>query len=59
MERTKSGGYGLPADMVPPPSTVTLLGKEVSAPRDADAYLRCLYGDYAETRYTFMDADGN
>ena len=56
LERTESGSYGLPADVVLPPSTVTLLGKQVSAPRDANAYLRCLYGDYTETRYAYMDA---
>jgi hypothetical protein len=55
LELTESGGYGLPADVVLPPSTVTLLGKEVSAPRDTDAYLRRLYGDYGETRYTYMN----
>ena len=56
LERTESGAYGLPTDVVLPPATVTLLGKQVSAPRDADAYLRYLYGDYAETRYSYMDA---
>jgi hypothetical protein len=56
LERTESGGYSLPRDVVLPPSTVTFLGKEVSAPRDADAYLRHIYGDYAKTRYTYMDA---
>ena len=56
MERTESGGYGLPADVVLPPSRVTLLGKEVSAPRDVDGYLRCLYGDHTETHYSYMDA---
>jgi hypothetical protein len=56
LERTESGGYGLPMNVVLPPSTITFLGKEVFAPRDADAYLRCLYGDYTETRYLYMDA---
>ncbi|MDP6787818.1 MAG: LicD family protein [Rhodospirillales bacterium] len=56
LERTESGAYGLPENLVLPPATDTFLGKEISVPRDADAYLRRLYGDYGEIRYSYMDA---
>ncbi|MEC4679810.1 MAG: hypothetical protein VST67_03820, partial [Nitrospirota bacterium] len=36
-------------------SIIELLGKMVSCPRDSDAYLRTLYGNYTEVDYTYVD----
>ena len=36
-------------------SIIELLGKMVSCPRDSDAYLRTLYGNYTEIDYTYVD----
>ncbi len=55
MPQTESGGYGVPVEMIMPPSEIELLGKMVSCPRDSEAYLRTLYGNYTEVDYTYVD----
>ncbi len=55
MPQTESSGYGVPVEMIMPTSEIELLGKMVSCPRDSDAYLRTLYGNYTEVDYTYVD----
>jgi len=55
MPQTESGGYGVPVDMIMPTSEIELFGKMVSCPRDSDAYLRAMYGNYTEVEYTYVD----
>jgi len=55
MPQTERGGYGVPVEMIMPTSEIELLGKMVSCPRDSDAYLRTLYGNYTEVEYTYVD----
>ncbi len=55
MPQTESGRYGVPVEMIMPTSEIELLGKMVSCPRDSDAYLRTLYGNYTEVDYTYVD----
>jgi phosphorylcholine metabolism protein LicD len=56
MPQTESGRYyGVPVEMIMPTSKIKLLGKMVSCPRDSDAYLRTLYGNYTEVEYTYVD----
>ncbi len=55
MPQAESGRYGVPVEMIMPTSQIELLGKMVSCPRDSDAYLRTLYGNYTEVEYTYVD----
>ncbi len=55
MPKTERGRYGVPMDMIMPTSETELLGKMVSCPRNSDAYLRTLYGNYTEVEYTYVD----
>jgi len=55
MPQTENGRYGVPIEMIMPTSEIELLGKMVSCPRDSDAYLRTLYGNYTEVDYTYVD----
>jgi hypothetical protein len=40
---------------VVPTSTIAFEGVEVSCPKDPDAYLRILYGDFEKVEYTYVD----
>ena len=55
MAQTENGGYGVPVEMMLPTSEIELFGKMVSCPRDSDAYLRTIYGNYTEVDYTYID----
>ncbi len=55
MPQTESGRYGVPVEMMIPTSERELMGKMVSCPRDSDAYLQTVYGNYMEVDYTFVD----
>ena len=55
MPQTESGRYGVPVEMIMPMNEIELLGKMVSCPRDSDAYLQILYGNYTEVDYTYVD----
>jgi len=55
MSQTENGRYGVPVEMILPTSEIELLGKMVSCPRDSDAYLRTVYGNYTEVDYTYVD----
>ena len=55
MAQTENGGYGVPVEMMVPTSEIELFGKMVSCPRDSDAYLRTIYGNYNEVDYTYID----
>ncbi len=55
MPQTESGRYGVPVEMIMPTCEIELLGKMVSCPRDSEAYLRTLYGNYTEVEYTYVD----
>ncbi len=55
MPQTESGRYGVPVEMIMPTGEIELLGKMVSCPRDSDAYLRTVYGNYTEVEYTYVD----
>ncbi len=57
MSQTESGRYGVPVEMIMPTREIELLGKMVSCPRDSDAYLRTLYGNYTEVDYTYVDKE--
>ena len=39
----------------PNTGTIELQGKMVSCPRDSDAYLQTVYGNYMEVDYTYVD----
>ncbi len=56
MPATESGGFGVPRDIVLPTSTLPFLGRDVACPKQAEAYLRLLYGDFEEVEYTYVDA---
>ncbi len=56
MPATESGGYGVPRKSVLPTSTINFLGSNFACPRNSDAYLRALYGDFEEVKYTYFDA---
>lgn len=55
MPQTENGFYGVPVEMMMPTGEIELMGKMVSCPRDSDAYLRTLYGNYTEVDYTYID----
>jgi len=55
MPQTESGRYGVPVEIMIPTSEIELMGKMVSCPRDSDAYLRTVYGNYMEVDYTYVD----
>ncbi len=56
MQATENGAYGIARDIVLPAATINFLGGSFACPRDPDAYLRVLYGDYGEVEYTYLDA---
>ncbi|GBE42636.1 licD family protein [bacterium BMS3Bbin10] len=56
MPATESGGYGVPREIVLPTSTVRFLGGDFACPNRPEAYLQLLYGDFAKTEYTYIDA---
>jgi hypothetical protein len=56
MPATESGGYGVSQESVLPTSTINFLGGNFACPRNSDAYLRALYGDFEEVKYTYVDA---
>jgi hypothetical protein len=53
--QTESGRFGVPVGMMLPTSEIELMGKMVSCPRDSDAYLQTVYGNYMEVDYTYVD----
>lgn len=55
MPQTESGHYGVPLEMIIPTGTIELEGKKISCPRDSDAFLRAMYGDYNKVEYTYVD----
>ncbi len=55
MPQVESGRYGVPEGMIMPTSKIELMGKMVSCPRDSDAYLQTVYGNYMEVDYTYVD----
>ncbi len=52
---TETGGYGLPREIVLPTSTILYLGADIACPNRPEAYLRILFGDFKEIKYTYMD----
>ncbi len=56
MQATESGGYGVSRECVLPTSTIDFLGGNFACPRNSGAYLRTLYGDFEEVKYTYFDA---
>jgi phosphorylcholine metabolism protein LicD len=55
MPQVESGRYGVPVEMIMSTSEIELMGKMVSCPRDSDAYLQTLYGNYMEVDYTYVN----
>ena len=56
MRATENGGFGVPAGLVLPTSTVPFLGSDIASPNQPDTYLRALYGDFETVEYTYVDA---
>ena len=56
MPLTESGWYGVPEEIVLPTSTLRFLDADTTCPNQPEAYLRILYGDFEETKLTFVDA---
>ena len=56
MPATESGGYGVPRELVLPPTMVHFLGVDVACPNQPEAYLRVLYGDFNKIEYTYVDS---
>jgi hypothetical protein len=57
MPQTENGYYGVPVELMIPTSEIELFGQMVSCPRDSDAYLRTVYGNYTEVDYTYIDSE--
>jgi hypothetical protein len=55
MPTTEGGGFGVPKDIDLPTTTTLFLGKEIACPRQPDAYLAILYGDFRKIEYTYLD----
>ena len=55
MPSTEGCGFGVPKDIVLPTTTTPLLGKEIACPRQPDAYLEILYGNFRKIEYTYLD----
>ena len=55
MAALPSGRYGISYDMVLPAARIALFGEEVAIPKNADAFLRVLYGDYTKVSYFYID----
>ena len=55
MPATESGGYGVPQDVVLPTSTIDFLGSTFDCPHKPEAYLRVLYCDFEDVKYTYVD----
>ncbi|MCP4297910.1 MAG: LicD family protein [Proteobacteria bacterium] len=55
MPQTENRRYGVPVGMVLPTGTIELEEKMVSCPKDPDAFLRAMYGNYTNVEYTYVD----
>ena len=55
MPMTESGWYGVPEEVILPTSTVRFLGVDIACPNHAEFYLHILYGNFEETKLTFVD----
>ena len=55
MPATESGGYGVPQELVLPTSTIDFLGSTFDCPHKPEAYLRVLYCDFEDVKYTYVD----
>jgi len=55
MSKTESGGFGVPQEIVLPTTTIPFLGAEFACPKQAEPYLRMLYGDFRKVEYTYVD----
>ena len=55
MPMTESGWYGVPEGVILPTSTVRFLGDDIACPNQSESYLRILYGNFEETKLTYVD----
>jgi hypothetical protein len=55
MPDTEYGGYGVPLGIVLPTSKINFEGRNIACPKNSDAYLRLLYGDYEKIEYTYVN----
>jgi hypothetical protein len=56
MPATESGGYGVSPEIVLPTASVSFLGRDFACPKQSEAYLRLLYGDFKKVEYTYVEA---
>ena len=55
MPLTESGCYGVPREIVLPTATIDFLGGNIACPNEPKTYLRVLYDDFDEVKYTYVD----
>jgi hypothetical protein len=55
MPLTENGYYGVPREVVLPTSTVHFLGDDFACPKQPNAYLHILYGNFEEIELTYID----
>ncbi len=56
MPAVEGGGYGVARELVLPTQSISLLGRDCACPRQAEDYLRVLYGDFSQVAYSYVDA---
>ena len=55
MPVTQSGWHGMLADIILPTATINFLGSDIPCPRQPDAFLQVLYGDFQTVELTYVD----
>ena len=56
MPVTKSGGFGVPEEIILATSKIPFLGGDFACPNQSGAYLRVSYGGFKKVYYTYVDA---